>query len=234
MSDVPSLSQCQSAFLLSLQGHEGANRYVSPKQRLEVYADSHQGALLKALAGTFGLTRKLLNKSLFRGMCMQYIQSHPSTGENLNLYGRDFSEFLSNEQLGQLIVDVANYEYQRVNCYYASNSAEFPIAYFENMSIESKLAQGFIKQESVIPIKACFDITELITSEDILETGFQRSVVLFREIGKVKSVLIDTQQYDLLKKFKQPHCLQDLSENELVLLPGFIIKNWLKLVELKT
>jgi hypothetical protein len=233
MSDAPSLSQCQSEFLLALQGHEGANKYVSPKQRLKVYSHSHQGALLKALTDTFSLTNNLLNKPLFHDLCVSYIQSHPSTSENLNLYGHEFSEFLSKKNLGQLIVDVANYEYQRVNCYYASNSTEFPIEYFESMSIESKLAQGFIKQESVIPIKSCFDITALNTLEAIVDTGFQSYLVLYREIGKVKAVPIDNQQYDFLTKFKKPYCLQDLSESELVLLPDFIVKNWLKLVEFK-
>ena len=66
-----------------------------------------------------------------------------------------------------------------------------------------------------------------------IDAGFQSYLVLYREIGKVKAVLIDNQQYDFLTKFKQPHCLQDLSESELVLLPDFIVKNWLKLVELK-
>ena len=233
MSESPSLMQSQSEFLLALQGGTDINNAVSHEQRLKVYAENHQNALLGVLTDTFCLTKNLLDQSFFHELCIDYIQKHPSTNENLNLYGHEFSEFLSTVNQRQLTVDVANYEYQRVKCYYANNSDEFPIEYFESMDVQLKLQQGFIKQESVMPFKACFDIEALNLYEKIIETDFKHAAVLYREMGKVKAVSISSDQYDFLIKFNKPHCLQGLSEHELVLLPNSIVKNWLKLVGLK-
>jgi len=232
MSNLPSLAESQQTFLLAaLSGHELEHCNVSPKKRLAVYQQNHQGALSSSLRDTYKLTSTLLGRHQFDKLSTLYIQCNPSNHENLNLYGAYFSEFLENNQQSNVLVDLANYEYKRIVCYYASNRLEFPIKQFESMTLESKLAQGFMKQASVLAIKCRFDLLAFLNDEKTPEEGIECFYAMYREEGKPKLMPITHGAYDLLNTFEKPQTLESLSEGELILLPESIAQNWLMMTE---
>lgn len=238
MSNSPSLEQSQNAFLSMLLvdseniGHK-QDCNVNPAERLTIYQKNYQQALYCALSDTYALTKTLLSDSQFHEFMSAYIQKHPSIDENLNLYGDSFSKFLYERDQSQTIADLANYEYQRLLCYYAANSPVFAAGIFDSMDLDSKLNQGFIKQESVVPVKCNFDLLGFIENQATPSTSHEYVYALYREVGKVKLAEIEHDEYKLLNKFKATHSLQTLSENELALLPNLIVRNWLMMVETK-
>lgn len=98
---MTALRELQSRFqqhLLEGSGAIGADiasrHGIATARRLHVYHHAYRARLVDALRDTFGHTATYLGCEWFGADALTYVESHPSSGTNLNGYGGDFAAWL--------------------------------------------------------------------------------------------------------------------------------------------
>jgi len=64
-----------------------------PLERLEVYRRAYHARLIECLLDDYPALAWALGENAFEALCRAYIAKHPSTGPNLNSFGRSMAEF---------------------------------------------------------------------------------------------------------------------------------------------
>lgn len=137
-------------------------------KRIATYQNNYYGSLTKTLANRYPVTERLLGSAYFKKLARNYINTYPSATYDLNLYGRDFSEFIlelqqnSQHELNPLgyLADIVDFESKIYQVLFGPNSKAFDFNAFANVSPNS--------YESLI-----FELTEnyqMISSEFPLDT----------------------------------------------------------------
>lgn len=98
---MPSLRELQQRFAaalldapVSIAGLSGAD----PREahaRIAVYRRTVYANYRTALAATYPVVHRLVGEARFKSAVYAYVQAHPSTGGDLNVYGERFGELLS-------------------------------------------------------------------------------------------------------------------------------------------
>ena len=65
----------------------------SSQQQLDIYRNSYQGGLLKAMQAIYPVTQRLLGNKFFEAMCLRYIIQTPCQSFDINQYGESFADF---------------------------------------------------------------------------------------------------------------------------------------------
>lgn len=73
---------------------EISNHAFSDDQGIQTYQTNFQAAKLKALSENFPLTKMLIGDSFFKAIIKHFIQNIASTNDSLNLYGKEFPDFV--------------------------------------------------------------------------------------------------------------------------------------------
>ncbi len=68
-------------------------RIRSAQQQLDIYRNSYQGGLLKAMKDIYPVTQRLLGGEFFEAMCLRYITQTPCQSLDINKYSETFAEF---------------------------------------------------------------------------------------------------------------------------------------------
>lgn len=90
---MPSLPELQRRFADALQA--GANE---PHPGIAIYRDTVAANYRNALAATYRVVRALLGEALFDAAVDAFVEVHPSTCGDLNVYGGEFAEFLADSE----------------------------------------------------------------------------------------------------------------------------------------
>lgn len=217
----------------------------SPAERISIYQNNYQLALLNCLKTTFIHTYRLLGEGTFTQWANEYIAEHPSLSEDLNHYGECFSHFISSKNSNPsndenneswLLSHVAQSDYVKQCCYYAGNNQALPINTFINMPLDVQMNTDFVRQPSLFLMASPIDLTDMASIENIQDIPIQKSItynLFFRNEGKVQVKIIDKALYDLLNVFEQPTNMNGLNEIQLEQLPTLLSEGWLKLVGAK-
>jgi hypothetical protein len=111
---------------------EGAARWftagprLTAHDRLEIYRRAYHARLVECLADDYPAVQHVLGENLFEELCREYIVSFPSTGPNLNYFGRRMSEFVRERMsepfpLRGFVADLAILEWAIVEVIHAAS-----------------------------------------------------------------------------------------------------------------
>ncbi|MCL2450794.1 MAG: DNA-binding domain-containing protein, partial [Polyangiaceae bacterium] len=104
---TPSLGTVQAWFASAVMGLDGdgdavraseAKRWLTPgprldePARLEIYRAAYVSRLVECLADDYPVLQQALGGEAFETLCREYIARHPSTGPNLNAFGRHMAD----------------------------------------------------------------------------------------------------------------------------------------------
>ena len=67
---------------------------LSNQERLEIYRNTMRSAHIRALAGMYSCSEKILGERYFRQIATEYYHAYPATSQDLNLYGESFPTFM--------------------------------------------------------------------------------------------------------------------------------------------
>ncbi len=112
------LDDVQTAFVTSVLGGATAPPLagiITPSSaRLDLYRNTVQGTLQKALAATYPTVLYLVGEDFFAGLTQAYITAQPPTSAYLNLYGEGLAGFVKNFPAAASVIylpDVARLEW---------------------------------------------------------------------------------------------------------------------------
>jgi len=82
-------------------------------ERLEIYRRGYHARLIECLADDYPVLQHHLGDERFESLCRAYIARYPSTGSNLNVYGRHMAELCREEPLPEpgFAADLASLEW---------------------------------------------------------------------------------------------------------------------------
>lgn len=236
------LAQFQSEFVAALRSQQrefASDLKLNPASRLAVYRHNFYFGLLAQLRQAFPITRKQLGDAQFKSLALQYIQQSPPASENLNLYGKDFPEYLrQSAQVSQGVAELAEAEYRQLCCYYAPDHRQFDLAKFVEMPPEQQFAQAFIRQPCLYPFKAPAWLLTLLEHPEtsipnslMQQTAPEIGILLYRDHGKVSRMQLTLEQIQVLERFASPTSIGQLTEIEIALFPTLLQHAWLYLVD---
>lgn len=93
--DIVLNAECVGANWVSQSAHS-----LSSQDRLAIYHNAYRVRLIDVLLDTFEHTAIYLGDDWFRQLASDYVQSHPSTHNNIGVYGREFPQFLAEQLVG--------------------------------------------------------------------------------------------------------------------------------------
>tara|TARA_R110001592_G_scaffold130225_4_gene343367 strand:+ start:6611 stop:7378 length:768 start_codon:yes stop_codon:yes gene_type:complete len=103
-----------------------SNNSFSEDPSIQVYQTNIQGSKLKALNANFPLTKKFLGEPLFKAISKHFINHINSVNDSLNVYGKEFPEFLKeiiphNAKLKgkDYLIDLAKLDWAMIQSYFA-------------------------------------------------------------------------------------------------------------------
>jgi len=135
--------------------------------RLAVYRGNVYGNYLKALSGSYPITRAIVGEEFFEGMAREYARQYPSTCGDLNAYGGMLADFVENfPPAGDLpyLPDVARMEWLAHRAYYAADGIPFDAARLmrtpqeEQERLRPVLASACALFKSSWPLKRLWEI----------------------------------------------------------------------------
>ncbi len=112
-------------------------------QQLNIYRNSYQGGLLKALIDIYPVSKRLLGTEFFDAMCLRYIKQTPCHSFDINKYGESFAYFAEQfEPVSELIYlpDVIHLEWAWHHAYQAVDRPQqdfTPLLRFTSVKLES-------------------------------------------------------------------------------------------------
>jgi hypothetical protein len=114
---------------------------LAPLERLEVYRRAYHARLIECLLDDYPALAYALGEDAFDALCRAYIARHPSTGPNLNSFGRFMSEFCRSEASGKgapsgFAADLAALEWAIVEVIHAPTAEPLTLAGLAEVPID--------------------------------------------------------------------------------------------------
>ena len=114
---------------------------LAPLERLEVYRRAYHARLIECLLDDYPALASALGENPFEALCRAYIARHPSTGPNLNSFGRSMAEFclLQAEEIGVprgFATGLASLEWAIVEVIHAPGAEPLTLAGLAEVPIE--------------------------------------------------------------------------------------------------
>ena len=170
------------------------HKQLDPKIRdsqlqINIYRNSYQGGLLKAMKDIYPVTARLLGDKFFDAMCLRYIKQTPCQFFDINHYSESFSEFaMQFKPVSELVYlpDVIRLEWAWHNAYQADDIIQqdfSPLLSYTELQLESvylKLAASMTLLTSPYPVDLIW------TANQTDEQGEQENI----EIGSEPCYLL--------------------------------------------
>jgi hypothetical protein len=114
---------------------------LAPLERLEVYRRAYHARLIECLLDDYPALAHALGEDAFDALCRAYIARHPSTGPNLNSFGRSMVEFCLSEANGLDVLrgfaaDLAALEWAMVEVIHAPTAEPLTLAGLAEVPVE--------------------------------------------------------------------------------------------------
>ena len=87
---MPSLRELQTRFATAMLADTG-----DPGERIAIYRNTVLANYRNALGATYRVVLQLVGRPFFQAAVDAYVEAHPSTGGDLNVYGDRFGDFLA-------------------------------------------------------------------------------------------------------------------------------------------
>lgn len=213
----------QNEILLNLINPIGK---LSPENVLKVYAEDYQYRLLEAMQSAFESVWTVLGDEKFKEFVFEYITKNPSTLFDLNLYGKNFPQFLADkESLQELIflTDLSNFEINYWSVFHAENLAE--INYSEEMN-DHIFNSHLILNQSLSLFCSEYDVFELFKNRKLSSEEFYHYIqntninkptfyIIFKKNSLVQVVYLSKSQYLFFKNISEKKSILDVMNLDL-------------------
>lgn len=211
-----------------IHGREG----FTTRTRVDIYRNNTHGSLQNTLSQVFPVCEALVGENYFKQLAAAYVSDHPSLDRNLDEYGAEFPQSLTDlieirEELHALsyLDDVAQLEWLIHQSYYSDNRSTFDIEQFSQLSAEQqtqvrfKLAVDISLMQSPYPV---YDIwlkhqpeSSSISDEENDRISFNDAehsyLLIQRQQWKTNTQIIDKGLFRLLQAIDHKTALIDLT-----------------------
>lgn len=113
---------------------------VSKTRRLEIYKNAYITRLTDALTIDFPNVHAILGEQQFSGLCLDYINQHPSIYSSLRWFGSDFSAFIRQHpdyREKTYLYELAVMDWMFISAFDAAEENTLDPSYMTNIAIES-------------------------------------------------------------------------------------------------
>lgn len=125
------------------------------RDRLEIYRFGYHERLAECLEDDYRILAKTLGHERFHALCHAYVERHPSSSPNLNAFGRHFSAFLLEADLGELaparpfLSELARLEWALVTAVHAAAPPPFELATLVAIPADQQGEVRFVPSDTV-------------------------------------------------------------------------------------
>lgn len=149
---------------------------LTPERRIGIYRRNMLAALRGALGAIFPTTKSIMGVTAFLVAADYFIHEIPSTSGNLNEFGRDFPEFLHEQQLvlaamppyrdahagvANAIVDMARLDWAWHEAFHAAEHASLDLSRLAAIPSEQHAALAFALHPSACLIESAYPLFEI-------------------------------------------------------------------------
>lgn len=187
------LPELQQRFARALTGAQALSLPIrgnglSGEQRLQVYRNNMQSALIGALRGVYPVTERLVGEEFFTAAAFAYLKGNPSHSGNIQDYGGAFPQFLGGfEPAASLpyLGDVAALEWRRLQTAVAPPHVPMDVAALAAVPAELQPELHFRHQPAArafcsrFPVLTIWEYCQSATPEAGLDVDLPGECVLF-------------------------------------------------------
>lgn len=221
---------------------------LSEEKQLSIYRSNINGAHQKVLGQIYPACLNILGEDYFNQLCRAYRFAHPSTGPDLNKYGKYFSVFIKKQskihnELNdfEYLADLAWLEWCWHSSYFAKDDAVFS---FEKLTLvkaenQSKLvfnlSYSFSLHSTIYPLLEIWNANKNLAADkqEFVMPETENYFCISRNNFIPVVNLLNRQQYNLLKLISENLSLTQLTGIDVKLiadfqnqLMGFIEQGW--------
>jgi len=163
MLPLPELQQCFARALAGVQTVALPIRGngLTREQRLQVYRNNMQSALMGALRDVYPVTEQLVGQEFFAAAAFAYLKANPSHSGNIQDYGGAFPQFLNGFEPAATLPylgDVAALEWRRLQTAVAPPHAPLDVAALAAVPAELQPELHFRHQPAARAFCSCFPV----------------------------------------------------------------------------
>jgi hypothetical protein len=187
------LPELQQRFAHALTGSQAValpvrGNGLSGEQRLQVYRNNMQSALMGALRDVYPVTERLVGQEFFTAAAFAYLKTNPSHSGNIQDYGGVFPQFLNGfEPAASLpyLGDVAALEWRRLQSAIAPSHVPMDVAALAAVPAELQPELHFRHQPAArtfcsrFPVLTIWEYCQSAAPEAELDIGLPGECVLF-------------------------------------------------------
>jgi len=213
---------------------------IKPTTAVKIYRNNTIGALLNALFEVYPICAHLLGENYFKQLAIQHIYRNPSTSNNLDSYGKNFSAtiFDLSKKHSELLAlsylqSLADFEWLLNKCYYVSNSKTFDITAFSHLTDIQQATCKFELAEDVFLFHCQYDIYSIwqayCKGDEIKIKKQQQFSIIYKDKLSSTVATISDNDYNLIFATKE-HTLTELIpflQNTNFTLSDLIGKKWI-------
>jgi len=133
-------------------------------ERLNIYRNNILGNFESILNSIFPITKKILGAEKFEELSQKYYRKFPSKSGDLNEYGKDFPEFLKNQE-PLYLKDLAQLEFLYHQAFFVKKTKEFDLKSFKKILPENLTNLIFILDPATSLLASKFAIFSIWKSE---------------------------------------------------------------------
>ena len=233
------LPELQQRFASALGGAQAVappirGNGLTGQQRLQVYRNNMQSALISALRGVYPVTERLVGEEFFSAAALAYLKANPSHSGNIQEYGGAFSQFLNGfgpatslPYLG----DVAALEWHRLQTAIAPPHVSMNLAALAAVAAELQLGLHFLTQPAVrvfrsrFPVLTIWEYCQSMAPEEGLDIDLPGERALFaRPALDVYMRRLSPGEYDFLHQLRRGRTFEEACVQALKTEPGFDVE----------
>ena len=210
---------------------------ISTGERIAVYQNNYRHNLTNILTQTYPVILKLIGQDCFASVISQFIKIYPPKCANLNVYGGDFSDFVSTLDILKplhYLPDMARLEWCMNQAYFANDDISITAYQAQNMGIDHFLSCNLSLCDNVDIITSqypIYDIWHFCTqdnSENPLDINASGQNILVNRVNYQANIQnISSDDYKIFDGIKNGQTLEFCFEHILNENPDFDISHFL-------
>ena len=185
---------------------------ISASGLMGIYQNSAIGNIINSMKLTYPVIEKLVGEQFFRATCRKFILSHWPKTANMDDYGGEFSDFLSEfEHVKQLtyLEDIARLEWLFHQSTLANDAAVTDwtllakVAENEVLNLKFTLAPAVSLIRSHFPVDKIWQMNQINNTEEVTLDfdDNEMFLLLYRNDLKIEMLAITAEEFLLLKSF---------------------------------
>lgn len=200
---------------------------LSAEESVRVYQSDYVARMMEALGQNYEATWVLLGDEDFFSFGKKYIDSHPSSFQNLTSYGHEFDAFLASNNAETEVIQMASFEKAFWKFFHQRPTVK---RLFENIE-EVKLEYNYYLSSSEIKLYDLWMTRE--SPPDSLEAFLEQEYLcMFKKESKVEVLKVSELQHEILSMLKEQRSLSNVITQTEELGINTTEDDWAKILEI--